>query len=115
MKLTWSECMYLRGADSIQKRFFNKLNKLIIVGRGFDPRMTVGVSSLFNADPHCTVLVINYTEKQSIHNPTHIQERDKNVNTLKKLCGNNLIEVAVEIWNESVGCVGLQRDTYKNN
>ena len=105
MKLTWSECMYLRGADSIQKRFCNKLNKLIIVGRGFDPRMIVGVSYLFKADPHCTVLVINYTEKQSIHNPTHIKERDKNVNALKKICGNNLTEVAVEIWSESVGSI----------
>lgn len=103
MKLTWAECMYLRGKESIQKRFKNDLKKLFIVGRGFDPRMAVGVAALFEADQTSSVLLVHYTEKQTVKNPVHIQERDKNVEKLKSICGTQIMDIAIEIWNETAG------------
>ena len=69
MELTWSECMCLHGLDAVRNRFSNSSSKLIIIGSGFDPRMTVGVSALLQAAPHCRVLLVNYSEKQSVPAP----------------------------------------------
>lgn len=109
MKLTWSECMYLHGLDAIQTRFSNHSSKLIIVGRGFDPRMTVGVSALLQVDSHCKVLLVNYTEKQTVHNVVHAEERDQNVEKTRELCGDKLIEVDVEVWSRGVGATVVQK------
>lgn len=113
MNLTWTECMYLRGTESIKKRFSSKLKKLIIVGGGFDPRMTVGVETLVEADSSSTILLVNYTEKQSIHNPVHVEERNNNVENLKMICGKQLQEISIEIWNASVGATVVREKVRK--
>lgn len=109
MELTWSECMCLHGLDAVRNRFSNSLSKLIIIGSGFDPRMTVGVSALLQAAPHCRGLLVNYSEKQSVHNPAYTEERNRNVEKLKEICGNYLFEVNVEVWSRDIGATIVQK------
>lgn len=113
MELTWAECMYLRGKEAIKKRFDNESKKLFVLGRGFDPRMHVGIKELFGVDSLISVLLVNYTEKQSIHDPTHIKEGNENVEIVKKLCGDQLREVVVEIWNPEMGATVVREKVRK--
>lgn len=109
MKLTWSECMYLHGLDAVKTRFSDCSSKLMIVGSGFDPRMTVGVSVLMQTTHNCSVLLVNYSEKQSVHNPVYTEERNRNVNKIKKMCGNRLSEINVEVWSRGIGATIVQK------
>lgn len=71
--------------------------------------MTVGVSALLQAAPHCRVLLVNYSEKQSVHNPAYTEERNRNVEKLKEICGKYLFEVNVEVWSRDIGATIVQK------
>lgn len=113
MELTWSECMFLRGEESIKRRFSNDRKKLIFVGRGFDPRMTVGVETLFQADTNSMVLLVNYTEKQAVHDPVFAAQRDCNIRNLQLVCGNHLDEICIEIWSQEFGATVVHEKVRK--
>lgn len=113
MDLTWSECMYLRGEESIKRRFNNDRKKLVFVGRGFDPRMTVGTETLFQANTDSTVLLVSYSEKQAAHDPDFTAQRDRNIKILQSVCGDHLAEIRIEIWNQEFGAAVVYENMRK--